>query len=76
MGMCLCCLGGMQVHTDYVFHCEDDWVFNGMPGFVADSVAILHHEAKISTVRPPEKYLTNVKSFLVRKNVHNILSSS
>ena len=30
-----------QVETEYVFHMEDDWVFNRIPNFVHDSMSIL-----------------------------------
>jgi hypothetical protein len=38
------------VETEYIFHCEDDWVWNGIPGFVADSMSVMLHDPKISTV--------------------------
>ena len=44
-----------QVTTDFIFHCEDDWVFNGIPGFVADSVAILQYEPTVFNVLAPPK---------------------
>ncbi len=30
-----------QVETEYIFHLEDDWVFNRIPGFVQASLSIL-----------------------------------
>mmetsp|Transcript_8935 Transcript_8935/g.14127 ORF Transcript_8935/g.14127 Transcript_8935/m.14127 type:complete len:272 (-) Transcript_8935:111-926(-) len=38
------------VQTEYIFHCEDDWVFNGIPHFVRDSISILEEEPKAFTV--------------------------
>jgi hypothetical protein len=36
-------------HTEYVFHCEDDWEFVE-PGFVAKSLAILEQYPRVYTV--------------------------
>lgn len=38
-----------QVQTPYIFHCEDDWEFY-QSGFIADSRAVLEHDADIYTV--------------------------
>lgn len=38
------------VETDYIFHVEDDWVFNGIPHFIRDSVSVLAHEPRAFTV--------------------------
>jgi hypothetical protein len=46
----------VQVDTDYIFHMEDDWVFNRIPGFVQASLSILRSaysgdEASLSILR-------------------------
>jgi len=38
------------VSTEFIFHCEDDWIFNGIPNFISDSISVLLHEPKASTV--------------------------
>ena len=38
-----------QVNTDYVFHCEDDWLFD-RPVPVQQSIQLLQHDSNISLV--------------------------
>uniref|UniRef100_A0A7S4L9L5 Glycosyltransferase 2-like domain-containing protein n=1 Tax=Guillardia theta TaxID=55529 RepID=A0A7S4L9L5_GUITH len=38
------------VNTEFIFHCEDDWIFNGIPNFISDSISVLLHEPRASTV--------------------------
>lgn len=35
-----------EVKTDYVFHCEDDWLFEGNANFIKDSASLLDFSAK------------------------------
>ncbi len=37
------------IETPYVFHCEDDWIYNRR-GFIRDSLKILEHDPKIIQV--------------------------
>ena len=38
------------VTSEYIFHCEDDWVFNGIPHLIRDSLSILNHDPWAFTV--------------------------
>jgi len=38
-----------KVTTQYIFHCEDDWVFY-RPGFIEESIAMLEADAKLKQV--------------------------
>ena len=38
------------VKTEYIFHCEDDWVFNRIPNLIQDSLSVLEEEPKAFTV--------------------------
>lgn len=49
-----------EVKTDYIFHCEDDWLFLQPGPLMAQSLAILEKYPKISTVT-----LTNHKGWMV-----------
>ncbi len=39
-----------KVETDYIFHCEDDWLFY-RPGFIEDSKAVLQAEPRALMVK-------------------------
>ena len=38
------------VDSEYIFHCEDDWTFTGMPGFIEKSLDILEERKDIHQV--------------------------
>ena len=40
------------VHSDFVFHCEDDWVFNGIPHMVRGRRRPTLHTPKPCTLNP------------------------
>lgn len=42
-------LAYQEVKTDYIFHCEDDWLFY-RSGFIEDSMTILESDQSILTV--------------------------
>lgn len=46
------------VKTDYIFHCEDDWLFY-RPGFIEKSFSILHDNEKVINVWLREQNDTN-----------------
>jgi hypothetical protein len=43
-------LGYAHIKTDYFFHDEDDWAFNGKEGFMEKSVEIMQHRPDIEEV--------------------------
>lgn len=51
-----------QVSTDYIFHCEDDWLFDHLPD-VPNAIALLHENPKISCIsfRKYEDFLYNAE---------------
>ena len=40
------------VHSDFVFHCEDDWIFNGIPHMVRGRRRPTLHTPKPCTLNP------------------------
>jgi hypothetical protein len=47
-----------KVNTEYIFHCEDDWVFNKNPFFIKDSMDILEERKDVNQV------------WIISENVH------
>jgi hypothetical protein len=47
-----------QVETEYIFHCEDDWLFRGNPDFIKNSMDILEERKDVNQV------------WLISENVH------
>lgn len=39
-----------KANTEYIFHCEDDWLFKGNPNFLGDSIAILEERKDIHQI--------------------------
>lgn len=39
-----------QVETEYYFHCEDDWLFEGNPNFIEDSIQIMERYKSVHHV--------------------------
>ena len=46
--------GYAAIETEYVFHCEDDWVFT-RGGFIEDSIVLLENDPKLFSVWLREK---------------------
>jgi hypothetical protein len=63
-----------QINTTYIFHCEDDWEFFA-PGFIEDSLEILHSNPDIFTVWIRAHYDTNghplTKALPIKVGLHN-----
>lgn len=38
------------VNTEFIFHCEDDWVFSSNPNFIQESVDILNERSDIHQI--------------------------
>lgn len=43
-------LGYEHIKTEYFFHCEDDWMCTGKPGFIERSLSIMTERADIEEV--------------------------
>lgn len=70
-------LAYQEVNTDYIFHCEDDWLFY-RSGFIEDSLTILESDKSILTVwlRDIDKDIHQNYPFhhiLNEKNIENIV---
>ena len=45
-----------QSKNEYIFHCEDDWLFNENPNFISDSLEILEESLHIHQVFIRHRY--------------------
>jgi hypothetical protein len=45
-----------QSKNEYIFHCEDDWLFDGNPNFISDSLEILIENINIHQVSVRHQY--------------------
>lgn len=45
-----------MVQTEYVFTCEDDWLFDGNKNLIADSLAIMEADIKVNHVWCRDKF--------------------
>lgn len=51
--------------NEYIFHCEDDWMFEGNPNFIRESISILMDDSSIHQVNIRHEY----------DNPHNTISN-
>ena len=56
-----------KVTTDYIFHCEEDWLFY-KPGFIEKSFEILNYDPKIFTVWLRSYYEKKINPSIDRTN--------
>lgn len=67
--------GYLQLKTDYVFHCEEDWEFYDY-GFIEESFKILDLDENITTVQLRSydelKYKYNINVEYIDKGIYNI----